>query len=146
MKIKGSIQINKPQETVAKLFADPNNLKEYQDGFIKKELISGTAGENAAVSKMYYQQGKGEMILTETITNNALPDLFEAHYHHKHMDNTMVCTFTSVSEDQTEYAYEVEYTEFRGFVVKTMALLFPGIFKKQIDKWMIQFKVFAEKQ
>lgn len=29
---------------------------------------------------------------------------------------------------------------------KLMAILFPGIFKKQGEKWMRQFKEFAEKQ
>lgn len=36
MKFKGSIDINAPLEKVTKLIADPKNLKEYQEGFIRK--------------------------------------------------------------------------------------------------------------
>ena len=74
MKHKGSIVINQSLHKVAELFADPKNLKEYQDGFIRKELVSGTQGEFGAVSKMYYKHGKHEMELVETITKNELPD------------------------------------------------------------------------
>ena len=41
MKYKGSVIINKPREVVAELFINPNYNKEYQDGFVKKELIGG---------------------------------------------------------------------------------------------------------
>ena len=39
MKIKGSIDINKSRALVTELFADPDKLAEYQDGFLKKELV-----------------------------------------------------------------------------------------------------------
>ncbi len=146
MKFGGSIDIDQPKEKVAVLFANPQYLKEYQDGFVKKELISGDAGQNGAISKMYYKSGKREMELTETITANNLPDSFEANYHHEHMDNTLKCSFVALSDNQTRYVSEGEYTAFRGFIPKMMALLFPGMFSKQAQKWMNNFKAFAEKQ
>ena len=100
MKFKGSITIHQPREKVVALFLDVDNLKEYQDGFVKKELLNGVAGENKAESKLYYKYGKRDMILTETITGNNLPKSFEAHYHHKHMDNTMKCTFIEISQNK----------------------------------------------
>ena len=145
MKISGSIHINKPKEQVAGLFADPNNLKHYQDGFIRKVLVSGQAGQDDAVSKMYYKYGRNEMELTETITANRLPDSFEAFYHHKHMDNTMKCTFEWLGTNETRYNYEIEYTRINWFMPKLMAILFPGVYRKQVEKWMKQFKEFAEK-
>ena len=146
MKFKGHVDINQPQELVAKLFADPAYLGEYQDGFVKKELVSGEPGQEGAVSKMYYKQGKRELELTETITKNELPNRFEGHYHHIHMDNTMVCTFTPTGERTTRYEYEFEYTRINWFMPKLMSLLFPGMFRKQGEKWMQQFKAFCEKQ
>lgn len=145
MKYNGSIDINKPQDIVAALFADPNNLKEYQDGFIGKELISGQMGQKGAISKMYYKQGKREMELIETITENRLPDFFAATYHHKHMDNTMECRFIPIDENNTKYMYEYEYTRVSWILPKLMILLFPGMFKKHVEKWIKQFKEFAEK-
>lgn len=145
MKFKGAIEIKKPQAKVADLFADPDSLKEYQDGFVKKELLSGTMGQNGAVSKMYYKYGKRDMVLTETVSSNQLPDSFEAHYHHQHMDNTMLCRFVPLDENNTRYEYEFEYTRISWIMPKLMSILFPGMFRKQGEKWMRQFKEFAER-
>jgi hypothetical protein len=146
MKFKGSIDIDNPRDKVVELFIDPRNLKEYQDGFIKKELVSGKEGADGAVSKMYYKYGKRDMELTETITANRLPDSFESSYHHKHMDNTMKCKFIALNDNQTRYEYEFEYTRISWVLPKLMAILFPRMYRKQGEKWMKQFKEFAEKQ
>ena len=144
MKIEGSIVVNKPRLTVTSYFADPAFLGEYQDGFVKKEFISGQEGQDGAVSKMYYKSGKRKMELTETIVTNRLPDSFEAFYHHKHMDNTMKCRFEELGPEKTMYHYEYEYVRFSGFIPKLMAALFPGVFRKQGEKWLNQFKEFVE--
>lgn len=146
MKFTCTVDIDKPREKVAQLFADPKYLTNYQDGFISKELLEGEAGQNGAISKMLYKQGKGQMELTETIVENNLPENFHAHYHHKHMDNTMHSQFIALSDTQTRYISEIEYTAFRGVLPKLMALLVPGLFKKQVQKWLQNFKVFVEKQ
>ena len=67
MKFTGSIEINQPLDVVVSLFADPDNLGEYQDGFLRKELVSGTQGEDGAVSKLYYSNRGRDMELTEPI-------------------------------------------------------------------------------
>lgn len=144
MKFTCTITINKPKEQVAALFANPDYLKEYQETFISKELISGESEKNGAVSVMLYKMGKGEMELTETILENNLPDSFYAEYQHKHMDNTMCCTFKSLDENTTIYSSEIHYTSFRGFMPKAMSMLFPSVFKKQVNKWLVNFKNFAE--
>ena len=146
MKYNGFIDINKPQDKVAELFANPENNKEYQDGFLKKVLISGQAGNDGAISKMYYKYGKREMELTETIIANRLPESFEAFYHHTHMDNTMKCRFVPLDNNRTRYEYEFEYTRVNWLMPKLMILLFPGMLRKQGEKWVKQFKEFAEKQ
>jgi len=146
MKHKGHIDINKPIEEVTAIFADPQYLGEYQDGFIKKEHIRGEKGQEGAISKMYYQHGKQDMVLTETITKNNLPRTFEAFYHHIHMDNTMKCTFTGINEHETKYDYEFEYTRINWVMPKLMSILFPSTFSKPAEKWMKQFKEFVEKQ
>jgi len=146
MKYKGSKEINKPLEEVTKFFADPQYLGEYQDGFVKKELISGEAGKEGAVSQMFYEQGGREMLLTETITSNKLPHSFEAFYSHKHMDNTMKCQFTVLDRNRTRYDYEYEYVRMEWFMPKLIAILFPSVYRKQGEKWMQQFKEFVEKQ
>ena len=144
MKFTCSIEIDKPREEVVKYFENPKYLGEYQDGFISKELIEGNEGQNGAVSKMLYKMGKGDMELTETIIDNQLPDSFYSKYYHKHMDNTMLCKFEALDDGSTRYISEIDYTAFRGFIPKTMALLFPSMFKKQVNKWLVNFKDFVE--
>jgi len=64
MKFNSSIIIKAPKAKVAAYFADPQYLKNYQEGFLRKVQISGTPGETGAIARMYYQQGKNEMELT----------------------------------------------------------------------------------
>ena len=144
MKFSCSITIDRPVEEVVALFQDSSKLGEYQDGFVKKELISGREGEVDAVAKMYYQQGKRHMVITETILVNNLPEEFLGSYHHEHMDNTMRCQFTTLSDGKTRYDSHIEYTAFRGFFPKLFATLFPSMFKKQVQKWLDNFKAYAE--
>lgn len=143
MNYSGAIIINKPREIVTKIFINPDHIKEYQDGFVKKTLQRGEMGETGAVSKLFYKYGKRDMILTETIISNNLPDSFVAQYHHKHMDNSMKCKFLKIDENTTKYEYTFEYTRM-SLMPKLMAKLFPNMYRRQGEKWMNQFKVFVE--
>lgn len=146
MKIKGFVDIKQKRDKVVELFLDPANLKEYQDGFVKKELISGNINEEGTVSKLYYKYGKKDMVLQETIVSNKLPDEFEAFYHHIHMDNTMKCRFIELDNDCTRYEYEFEYVRINWIIPKLISILFPGMYRKQGEKWMLQFKEFVERE
>lgn len=146
MKFTGKTIINQKREIVCALFADPKHLKHYQEGFISKELLEGEQGQDGAISRMLFKMGKGEMELIETITANRLPEQFLAHYHHKHMDNTMKCTFKDLGNSQTAYEIEVEYTRMAWIMPRLMAILFPSMYKKQGIRWMNNFKAFAENQ
>jgi len=146
MKFKGSIEIAKSRDEVVQYFADPKYLGEYQDGFIMKNLISGESGKEGSVSKMLYKYGNRDMELTETIIANRLPESFESSYLHKHMDNFMRCKFIVLDDHRTRYEYEFEYTRISWLMPKLMAILFPGMYRKQGEKWMKQFKDFVEKQ
>ena len=140
-----SVEIKKPINEVVALFDNPENLSEWQDGFIRMETISGTPGEVGSKSRMLYKMGKGTMELIETILVNDLPNELKGQYEHKHMDNTMSNRFTTLPNGDTLYEAEIHYTAFKGFIVKVMKTLFPGMFKKQVQKWLNQFRDFCEK-
>jgi hypothetical protein len=146
MKFTCSVIINQPKEKVAAYFANPEYLGKYQEGFLRKELISGDSMKDNAVSKLYYKMGKGEMELTETVLKNDLPNSFLAQYYHKHTDNTMESTFTLLNENQTRYDADINYTALRGFIIKLMSFLAPSFFKKQVQKWLNNFKIFLENE
>jgi len=38
----------------------------------------------------------------------------------------------------------IEYTHVNGLIPRLMASLFPGMFRRQTQKWLDQFKTFAE--
>ena len=140
MKFSCTIDIDAPIDHVVSVFKNPDNLKHFQDGFISKELLSGTEGEKGAVSKMTYEK----LELQETILISNLPEEFLALYEHKHMTNTMSVSFVELSDSKTRYSSEIEYTKFNGLFIKVIAKLFPGMFKKQVYKWMEQFKSYTE--
>ena len=141
MRFVSTTEINKPIIEVVKHFEDPEALKESQKGFLKMEPISCTEGEAGAKCKLVYKK----FDLIETIIHNKLPDEFYATYEHKSMTNTMLSKFTAINENKTKLDTEIEYLEFKGFVVKLIAKLFPNMFKKQVDKWLVRFKAYCEK-
>ena len=146
MKFTCTIEINRPLEQVAALFLDDDKRKDWQEGFVSIEPLSGQPGTEGAKSKIIFRTKQGEQELIETITVANPPHEISGLYEHKHMVNTMKNRFRAVGEELTRYDAEVEYTEFRGFMPKLMAFLAPELFRKQVEKYLQQFKVYAEKR
>lgn len=146
MKFTCQVEINAPKLKVVELFDDPDNLKEWQDGFVSMEFIEGEPGAVGSKARMVYKSGRRQFELIETILTNKLPDEFEGEYVHKHMTNTMKNTFETLDNGNTLYSVFIHYSKFNGFMIKAMAFIFPGMFKKQTQKWLDQFKSFVEKQ
>ncbi len=145
MRFECSTDINVPIDKAVALFNDPLNFKEWQDGFISYEPISGIPRTKGAKSKITYINGRHKIELTETIEVMNLPKEMTAFYEHKHGSNTMTNRFTQLPGQKTRYTSGVGNIKSIGIIPKLMALLMPGMFKKQNQKWMDQFKAFAEK-
>ena len=144
MKYTCQIEINLPLEKTVQLWSDEKHFNNWQDGFKSIELIDGVKNTSGAKSKIILQQGKRKMELLETILTNNLPIEKKALYEHIHMTNTQTTRFEKISDKVTRFISEVEYTQFNGLMPKLLSKLFPGMFKKQSQKWMDQFKRFAE--
>ena len=142
MKFICTTDINAPRDKVVSIFLDPEKQHHFQDGFKAKELISGTTNTVGAKSKLIFKR----LELIETIQIYNLPDEFQGLYEHKHTINTMNVKFIPLSNDTTRYVSEVHYTKFNGFVIKLLVKLFPGMFKKQVQKWINQFKIYVENE
>ncbi|HNV99117.1 MAG TPA: SRPBCC family protein [Chitinophagales bacterium] len=138
------IIIDRPVDEVVRLFDNPNNLYEWMNGLQSFELISGTAGQPGAKSKLVYQMGKRRIEMIETITERNLPSVFSGTYDADGVHNKVVNRFESLAPNQTKYITENTF-EFKGFM-KLMGWLMPGAFKKQSYVYMQQFKAFVEKQ
>lgn len=146
MKYECSVEINAPLNKTVEMWQDESGFKHWQDGFQKIEPIDGTPNTVGAKSKIYLEQGKRKMELLETIQVMNLPEEKTGLYEHIHMTNTQTSRFKPLGENKTLYISEVEYTKFNGFMPKLMAKLFPGMFKKQSQKWMDQFKAYVESE
>lgn len=144
MKYTVETEINLPIARVVELFDDPENLKHWQPGLISFEPISGTPGQPGAKSRLKYKMGKRDIEMIETITVRNLPDEFSGTYEAKGVFNIVKNYFRAVSENKTKYISENEF-QFKGFM-KLIGFLMPGAFRKESEKYLQQFKEFAEKQ
>lgn len=144
MQFTCKVSIKKPINELISLWLDESNFKHWQDGFISLELIEGKKGELNSKSKITLQQGKHSMELIERIMVNDLPRERKSFVEHKHMNNIQTVSFNALSEEETECVSVIEYTEFKHLIPRIMAVLFPSMFKKQVQKWLDQFKQFAE--
>lgn len=142
MKYTLEIEINMPLDMVIKLFDDPENLKCWMEGLISFEHLSGIPGESGARSRLIFKMGDRNIEMIETITARNLPHEFTGTYESNCVYNVVRNRFEPVSGDRTKYIAEY-FFEVRGFM-KLVALLIPGVFKKQSLKYMEDFKYFAE--
>ena len=145
MKFTCTTEINAPCEKTVKLFLDSSRYKEWQDGFVSIQTITGKPWEKGTHSKVIYKNGKMIIDLKETILMSKLPEVVTGLYEHEHMVNSMTNRFIAFDNLSTRYEAEIEYTKFIDIVPKLIALLMPRFFKKQVQKRLDSFKNFVEK-
>jgi len=144
MKYVTEIIINTPREEVIKKLDNVENMKDWQRGLVNYEVIKGDPGSKGAQMKLEYQMGKRNMVLTETITKRNFPTEFHATYDTKGVHNIQYNYFQEIDAHTTRWISESEF-RFSSFGMKIMSWLMPGIFKKQSQKYLNDFKNFAEK-
>jgi len=142
MHFRNEIVINQPLDKVIELFDNPDNMKYWQPGLVSFEHVSGVPGEPGAVSKLIYRMGKKEIEMRETIKERDLPRVFTATYEAKGVYNLVRNTFSAIDGQRTRYATETDF-RFSGFM-KIIGLLMPAAFRKQSQKFLEDFKDFAE--
>lgn len=142
MKYTNETIINKPIDRVVELFDNPDNLAEWQPGFISMEHIGGEHGQPGSKYRMKYKMGKRDIEMIETVLVRDLPREFTGTYEAKNVWNKVSNHFAAIDENTTRYSSENEF-KFSG-MMKLFAWLMPGAFKKQSQKYMDLFKEYAE--
>jgi hypothetical protein len=142
MRYTSEIEIDLPVAKVIELFDNPENLKKWMEGLISFEHISGIQGQPGAKSKLKFKNRNREMEMIETVTVRDLPREFSGTYEMIGMWNQQKNFFTG-SANKTKWRSESEF-RFDNYMMKLMAFLLPGVFKKQSLKHMMNFKAFAE--
>ena len=144
MKYSNEIEINLPIDKVIALFDDPENMKHWQPGLQSFEHLSGTPGQPGAKSKLKYKMGNRDIEMIETITKRNLPQEFAGTYETKGVYNLVSNKFYPLGVNKTKWVTDTEF-QLSGFM-KLIGWLMPGSFKKQSQKFLEDFKTFAEKQ
>lgn len=142
MKYTNEIVIDLPVSRVIELFDDPANLKEWMAGLQSFEHISGTPGQPGAKSRLKFYMNNREIEMIETITTRDLPREFSGTYEAKGVYNIITNRFIPDGPGKTRWIAENEF-HLSGFM-KLIGFLMPGAFKKQSQKYLEDFKKFAE--
>lgn len=145
MKFSCQVDINLSRNEVVQLFDNPENMKYWQDGFVSFEPLSGNKGEVGSTANITYDNKGRKMELLETLTTYDLPRELTGTYEHKMMDNTMQNLFEELEPEKTRWVANIHYTRM-AFIMKVMGWIKPTMFKNQVQKWMDQFKIFAEEK
>lgn len=136
--------IDLPRAEVIKKLDNMENIKHWQRGLVSAEHLSGTPGEVGAKMKLSYQFGKRQMELIETILKQDFPEEFHASYDASGMHNIQKNYFTETPEGKTKWVSKSEFVP-TNFMMRMMTLLMPKMFRKQSQKYLDDFKNFAEK-
>ena len=144
MELRNQIHINAPRDFVASFLRWSEYFDKWQDDFKSATLLRGQKDQVGSQTLLRYKFEKSDMELVETIQANHLPHSFEALYEHKHMNNIMLSTFEELDGNRTLYTTQVNYIEMKSLLIKIMAKLFAGKFKKGPEKWMQQYKDYVE--
>ena len=145
MKYKHEIEISLPRQKVIDLFDNQDNIKKWQPGLVSFKHLSGEPGEVGAKSLLHYDMGKRKVDMIETITKKNFPDEFSGTYEAKGVFNKIDNHFIELGPNTTKWVAVNEFI-MNNLMMKLMAFLMPGAFKKQSYKYMQYFKDFAEKK
>jgi len=143
MKFTCEVNIQVDRKRLVELFEDSDNLIHWQDGFQGLEILEGSAGQVGSKTLLKYVSGKNKIEIEESILINDLPESFSGLYISSHTKNTMTHFFEPISSNETLYTAEVDYT-WLSFLLRIMTFFKPKMLQSQVQKWMENFKVFAE--
>jgi hypothetical protein len=148
-----SVEIALPRERVVQLLADPKHLPKWLRGMVLHEPLNGMHGQVGTKSRVVIRTGQQTIEATETITRREPADLhaiptdsvvhFDREIVAKGMWSAVRDRLTETGPDRTLWAQESEY-RFSGMLMRLVALVMPGAFRKQSQQHMQDFKAFAE--
>jgi hypothetical protein len=137
------VDIELPRHQVVRLLEDPANFKHWQRGLQSLHPLSGESGKEGARTELEYFIGKRHLVMIETILKKNLPEAYFLSYDAKGVHNIQKNYFEELGANSCRWISESEF-QFSGFAMKMMGWFMPGMFKKQSQSYMADFKNFAE--
>lgn len=142
MKYTVEIEIDQPRDVVGELIGNPETRQSWQPDLLAIEPVTGEPGQDGSTALLKYRMGKAVLEMKERIEENRLPDRFTCTYEADKVWNRVENQFEDTSTGGTRWRFTSEF-RFSGFL-KFVAMILPGLFRKQSLKYMQQFKDFAE--
>jgi len=143
MKYTTEIRIEVPLNTFINKIDNFDNIKHWQLGLESVEHISGDPGQLGAKMKLNFLFGNRKMEIIETITKRNLPHEFHTNYTTKTMRNVQENYYEKTSDGFTKWTSKNQFVPL-NFTMRLMLFFMPRTFKKQTQKYMQDFKNFAE--
>jgi hypothetical protein len=153
MKYTTSIEIGLPREKVVQLVTDPAQMPKWLRGLVLHEPVEGVHGHLGTTSRVVFRTGGQTMEATETITRvdptdlHAVPGSVVVHYDREIVAEGMWQVqrdrIIDAGPNLTLWESDSEF-RFDGLLMRLVALLMPGSFRKQSRQHMQDFKAFAE--
>lgn len=153
MRYANSIEITLPRQKVVQLLADPALIPMWLRGVVLHEPLRGAHGQVGSVSRVVMQSGRRTMEGTETITRREPADLhgipadvvvhFAREIVAEGMWNSVHDRLTEATPETTLWESDSEM-RFDSLPMRLMARIIPGVFRRQSQRHMEDFKAFAE--
>lgn len=142
MKYSLSNTILCPLNQVSEKISNPEGTKKWTQGLQNIEQIKGKYCEVGSKRKLQYLFKNKEMIITETILEQNLPNRIKFAYDSKMGQNIVELVFQELSENQVKQT-SITTMELKG-IMKLLGFMFKPMFKAQSKKYMTAFKEYAE--
>jgi hypothetical protein len=142
MKYTTEIRISKPRKQVIGLFCNTANLHQWQPGLCSITHLEGVPGKEGARSELVYEGRKGDLVITETISLNRLPEQYHVFNRSRGVYNAVENWFLEEEPGITRWK-TVNNFSFKGM----MALMGPFMKHAFIHNTVVnmdRFKLFAE--
>ena len=140
MKSVVEVEINKPQQEVAKLFADPANNPKWMHDLKRYEAVSGDQENPGSTYRLIPK--KGNMIFLATIVEKS-PDKLKLDIEASNVHVSVTGKLKALSPAKTKLISEEEFT-FRGLFNRIFGFFAGKSIKSAHRRHIEEFKHFAE--
>lgn len=142
MKYTLSNTINSPLHKVEEKISTSEGTKQWTEGLQTIEQITGKYCDIGSKRRLYYLFNNKEMIITETILEQNLPEQIKFAYDSTMGRNVVELLFEEITKGQVKQTSNTTM-ELKG-MMKLFGFILKGMFKKQSKKYMTAFKKYAE--
>ena len=143
MKSVFEIEVNVPQEKLAKLFADPENYSKWMGELEGYKIISGKPGMVGSKYRLIQKKGDKKTDFTATVTASDLPNEFSMNVEEPNIAQVSVTAqFIALSPEKTKFISKEEF-DFKGISRNIGGFLYQRSIKGDHHRYTMNFKHFA---